>query len=289
MERRKFLKQILYGTVGLGATAAVDGFLIEPHYPVVEHVTVRLSRLPEAFHGFRIVQMGDVHFGPYAGKPQVERAVQLALSLKPDLTILTGDFVSRPYIRHDRLRGARFAEPCTEVLQQLTVAPVISVLGNHDHWNHPDIVADALDSHGLHVLRNQSMPFEKDGQRIWLVGVDDVYERSNDLQKALEGVPSNETTIVAVHEPDFADETTRHPVDLQLSGHSHGGQVRIPGFGAPVLPPLGTKYPIGLRQVGNLQLYTTRGLGVVTPPVRLNCPPEVTLITLVSHASPSSV
>ena len=289
LDRRRFLKQALIGGVGLSSAAALDGFIIEPHLSVAEHIDIRLPRLPEAFHGFRIVHMADMHFGPFIGKVQIERAVRLALSFKPDLTILTGDFVSHPLFQPNGLAGARHAEPCAQVLQQLTGTPVLSVLGNHDYWNGADFVAEALDGHGLRVLRNQPVPVEKDGQRIWIIGVDDVYERSNNLNKALQGVPENETKIVAVHEPDFADETARHPVDLQLSGHSHGGQVRIPGLGAPILPPLGTKYPIGLRQIGNLQLYTTRGIGVVSPPVRLNCPPEVTLITLVSPSSLSSV
>lgn len=301
MDRRRFLRQALFGAVGLGAAAAVDGFLIEPHAPVAERIGIRLRRLPEAFHGFRIVVLGDMHFGPYAGKAQVERAVRIALSLKPDLTILVGDFVSHPLFVPNGPEGARHAEPCAEVLQQLTgtlpdalpgTLPgtrVVSILGNHDHWNGADAVADALDSHGLRVLRNQSLPLERDGQRIWIVGVDDVYEHANDLDKALQKIPRDETKIVAVHEPDFADRTAMHPVDLQLSGHSHGGQVRIPGYGAPILPHLGKKYSIGLNRVRDLQVYTNRGIGVVTPPVRLNCPPEVTLITLVGWTSPSAV
>jgi predicted MPP superfamily phosphohydrolase len=285
LDRRRFLRQALFGAVGLGAAATVDGFLVEPHIPVAEHIDIRLRNLPEAFHGFRIAVMGDMHFGPYAGKAQVERAVRLALSLKPDLHILVGDFVSHPLFQPNGPAGARHAEPCAEVLQQLigtsTGNRVLSILGNHDHWNDPDIVADTLDSHGLKVLRNQSLPVELDGQRLWIVGVDDVYEHANDLDKALENVPPGETKIVVVHEPDFADRAAKYPVGLQLSGHSHGGQVRIPGYGAPILPHLGKKYPIGLNRVRDLQVYTNRGIGVVTPPVRLNCPPEVTLITLV--------
>ncbi len=166
---------------------------------------------------------------------------------------------------------------------------MVSILGNHDHWNGPEIVAHALDRHGLNVLRNQSLPLERGGQRIWIVGLDDVIAHANDLDKALEGIPSAETKIVAVHEPDFADEAAKYPVDLQLSGHSHGGQVRIPFLGAPILPHLGRKYPVGLNRVRDLQVYTNRGIGVISPPVRLNCPPEVTLITLVGRNSPSAV
>jgi predicted MPP superfamily phosphohydrolase len=227
--------------------------------------------------------MGDLHFGPYTGKAQVEHAVRLALSLKPDLTILTGDFVSHALFHPNGPEDARHAEPCAQVLQQLTSTPIVAILGNHDHWNGADIVTESLESHRIPVLRNQSMPLERDGQRLWIAGVDDVYEQANDLDKALVGVPRDETTIVAVHEPDFADETALHPVDLQLSGHSHGGQVWIPGLGAPILPALAKKYPIGLNRVRDLQVYTNRGIGMVSPPVRLNCPPEVTLITLVGR------
>jgi uncharacterized protein len=279
----------LVGAAGLTATAALDGFLIEPHTPVVDKISISLPRLPEAFNEFRIALLGDMHFGPYAGKTQVERAVRLALAQQPDLTILCGDFVSHPFLGHNGPQGALHAEPCAEVLQQLTGAPVVSILGNHDHWNGPDIVADALQRHGLGLLRNQSLPLERHGQRIWIVGVDDVYARANDLDKALEGIPSHETKIVAVHEPDFADQAANYPVDLQLSGHSHGGQVRIPFYGAPVLPCLGRKYPIGLNRVRDLQVYTNRGIGMVSPPVRLNCPPEVTLITLVGKKPASAV
>ncbi len=279
---------MLVGAAGLGA-ATVDGFLVEPHAPVAERLSIRLPKLPEAFDGFRIALMGDLHFGPYAGKPQIERAVRLALGFQPDLTILAGDFVSSPLFERGGREGARHAEPCGEVLQQLTKSPVVSVLGNHDHWNGPDLIAETLDGFGLNVLRNRSLPLERDGRRIWIGGVDDVCEHANDIERALQGVPSGETTIVAVHEPDFADRAARHPVDLQLSGHSHGGQVRIPFFGAPILPHLAKRYPIGLNRVRELQVYTNRGIGVVSPPVRLNCPPEVTLITLVGRGSPSAV
>jgi uncharacterized protein len=284
LDRRSFCRRLFLGAVGLGAATAVDGFVVEPHDPVAERVNIRLGRLPEAFHQFRIVHMGDFHFGPYVGPAQVERAVRLALSLKPDLSVLTGDFVSHSLFKPNGPEGARHAEPCAQILRQLTATPVLAILGNHDHWNDADVVAEALRGQEIPVLRNQSLPLERLGQRIWIVGVDDVYEEANDLEKALRGVPPTETTIVAVHEPDFADESARHPVDLQLSGHSHGGQVWIPGIGAPILPRLAKKYPRGLNRIGNLQAYTNRGIGMVTPPVRLNCPPEVTLITLVGRA-----
>ena len=129
-------------------------------------------------------------------------------------------------------------------------------------------------------MRNQARPIEKDGQRLWIAGVDDVLEGWADLSRTTAGIPANEATILLAHEPDYADLAAKAGIDLQLSGHSHGGQVRVPGVGPLVLPNLARKYHTGLNRVGNLQVYTTRGIGVINPPVRLNCPPEVTLITL---------
>src|SRR5262249_34591136 len=116
--------------------------------------------------------------------------------------------------------------------------------------------------------------------RLWLAGVDDVIEGKPDMDRTLRGIPGNEAVILLAHEPDFADQVVQYPVDLQLSGHSHGGQVRIPLIGAPYLPELGRKYPWGLRRIGRLTLYTNVGIGTIRVPFRWNCPPEITLITL---------
>jgi len=268
----------------LGLAAAVDGFLVEPHAPVAEKLDISLRRLPDAFREFRIVQLSDFHVGPYVAKAQVEHAVELTRSLRPDLVILTGDFVSHSLFETNGPAGARHAEPCAETLAPLTNTPIVAILGNHDHWNDPEIVTEILESHHISVLRNRSIPLERDGQRIWIAGVDDVLEGASDLDHTLASIPSGETTIVAVHEPDFADEVARRAVDLQLSGHTHGGQFRIPGIGALILPELGRKYSSGLYRVRDLQLYTNRGIGVITPPVRFHCPPEVTLLTLTGKA-----
>jgi predicted MPP superfamily phosphohydrolase len=136
-----------------------------------------------------------------------------------------------------------------------------------------------LSEAGVTLLVNQSQRLPVDAP-LTLVGLDDVWERKHDLRAALAGVPDDECKLLLVHEPDYADEAAHYPVDLQLSGHSHGGQINLPGYGRPVLPYLGQKYPAGLYQVGLMALYTNRGLGVISPPVRFNCPPEVTLLTL---------
>jgi predicted MPP superfamily phosphohydrolase len=282
LTRRRFFGRFLIGASAAAAIGSVDGLFLEPRNLVSEHIDIRLERLPEEFHGFRIAQISDIHFGPYMGKAGLERALQLAQSFRPDLLALTGDFVSHPFGGSNGPIGAHYAEPCADVFAAVTGIPVIAILGNHDHWNNAAIVEGALRERGIPVLRNRSIPLERGHNRIWVAGIDDALVKAADLDKALHDVPLSETTLLLAHEPDFADYAARFAVDLQLSGHSHGGQVRLPGIGALILPTLARKYPIGLNRVGSLQVYTNRGLGVINPPVRFYCPPEVTFVTLFS-------
>lgn len=276
LTRRRFFGRFLIGASAVAAIGSAEGLFLEPRNLVAEHIDIRLARLPQEFHGFRIAQISDIHFGPYMGKAGLERALQLARSFRPDLLALTGDFVSHPFGGSNGPIGAHYAEPCADVLAAVTGIPVLAILGNHDHWNNAAIVEGALQDRGIPVLRNRSIPLERGHNRIWVAGIDDALVEAADLDKALHDV------LLLAHEPDFADYAARFPVDLQLSGHSHGGQVRLPGIGALILPTLARKYPIGLNRVGSLQVYTNRGLGVINPPVRFYCPPEVTFVTLFS-------
>src|SRR6266851_2527032 len=248
--------------------------------PVIEYVDIRMPRLPQAFDGFRIVQLSDFHYDPFFDDSIIQSAVAKTNELKPDLVVLTGDYVTQHKL-YGRRQSAHVAEPCGRLLQGIrSRLGTFAVLGNHDVMTDPNFVTATLGSNGVRVLRNVSVPFERERTRIWLAGVDDVLEKHNDLDQTLKNIPSGESTIVLVHEPDYADVVSRRQVDLQLSGHSHGGQVRLPFIGAPYLPPLARKYPWALRKVRNLLLYTNRGLGTIGVPLRLNCPPEITVVTL---------
>jgi hypothetical protein len=211
-------------------------------------------------------------------------AIEMVNQLTPDLVVLTGDFVTLPMFANHfngRRRAALDAEPCAQLLSQLRArVGKFSVLGNHDVGANRRIISDILNSHDLPALHNRSIPLERAGARIWLSGLDDYLDGSPDIALALQGIPRDEAVVMLIHEPDAADAVKKFPVDLQLSGHSHGGQIWIPGFGAPWLPRLARKYPRGLHQLGSLTLYTNLGLGTIRLPIRLNCPPEVTLITL---------
>ena len=155
---------------------------------------------------------------------------------------------------------------------------MLACLGNHEHWTDADAVAGALADAGITVLRNAAQEIR---EGLWVAAVDDVWEQHADLEKALDKVPTGATIVLLAHEPDYADEVAADGrVSLQLSGHSHGGQVRLPFVGPPALPYLGRKYPAGLYRVGGTWLYVNRGVGALGPPVRFNCRPEVTLLTL---------
>jgi len=245
--------------------------LIEPRWPVVERVNVPLPGLPTDLDGFTIVHLSDLHRGPVMTQENITQAVDLALRQEADLIVLTGDYVSR---------SADYAPSCAEALSPLVASgDVLACIGNHDHWTNADAVAGALADAGITVLCNAAQDVA-DG--LWVAAVDDVWERYADLEKALEEVPAGAEVVLLAHEPDYADEVASDGrVSLQLSGHSHGGQVRLPFIGPPLLPYLGRKYPAGLYRVGGMWLYVNRGVGLISPPVRFNCRPEVTLLTLV--------
>ena len=241
---------------------------------------ISLRRWPERLEGFTIALLSDFHYDPHFSVHPIATAIGMANDLRPDLIALTGDFVSMPWAG-DPQPAAAAAEPCAHLLRNLH-APfgLWAVLGNHDAFSDPDRVTGALQAAGIQVLINQSVPIENNGARFWLSGVDDVLGSSADLDTTLHDVPTEEATVLLAHEPDYADRAKRYPVDLQLSGHSHGGQVVLPLIRPLYLPELARKYIAGLYQVGGLTLYTNRGIGTVGIPVRWNCPPEITLLTL---------
>ncbi len=286
LSRRKFLYTGAIAAAGVAVTGAW-GFS-EHNHPQVTRLEIPLTRLPQAFDGFSIAQLSDFHYEHHISVTPIRKAVEMANGLHPDLIVLTGDFVTVPVLEGlsgNVRRFAEAAEPCARLLQDLR-APMgrFGVLGNHDGGSDPARVTRALHDHGMPVLTNRAVPLERGKDRIWLAGIDDVLEGRPDVAQALANIPAAELTILLAHEPDFADEASLTPVDLQLSGHSHGGQVWIPGIGAPWLPPLARRYPRGLYKVRDLTLYTNFGLGTIHAPIRINCPPEITFITLRSKS-----
>jgi predicted MPP superfamily phosphohydrolase len=281
--RRKFLQMGAAGAALSALAVAGDGTIFEANQPKLVSIEVRLPRLVESWDGFRIAQLSDLHYDDYFSAVPLWNAVEMVNGLYPDLIVVTGDFITAPSWR-SRLstmaRPEKAIEPCAQLVAQMHARwGILGALGNHDVRNAGHIV-EVLQSHNIPVLRNRSVPLEREGNRLWLCGVDDILVGKPRLDLALKEIPAGEPVVLLAHEPDWADYVANHPVDLQLSGHSHGGQIRIPFLGAPYLPPLARKYPWGLRQIGRLTLYTNAGIGTIELPMRIDCPPEVTLITL---------
>jgi uncharacterized protein len=275
--RRSFL--IGSGTAA-AALALYAGEIARHELDIVQRPIV-VNNLPPPFHGYRIVQLSDIHLDEYTEPFFLEHVVNKVNSLAPDLVLLTGDFITHGSITF--LAGKHAAHRCAEILTTLTAPLRYAILGNHDVAVNAPLVVQALTTRGTPVLLNRHLAIERNGARLWLCGVDDPATSNPNLDLALPTNPDGPVILMA-HEPDFADTVVAHPrghlVDLMLSGHSHGGQVRLPFLGPLILPPLGEKYPEGHYRFNKMQLYVNRGLGTVGLPFRLNCPPEITVITL---------
>jgi predicted MPP superfamily phosphohydrolase len=288
--RREFLRTAAKITAGSILAAAGYGGLFERGRVVVRRVEIGLARLPEAFDGLTIAQLSDLHYHPYFSASVIRKAVEMVRQMNPDLVVLTGDFVTLPEFRRVDAGAAKAAGPCAELLAPLRPKlGIYGVLGNHDSYTDPGYVIEALTGHGIQILQNESIALERSSQRMWIAGVQDVLAGFADLKTTLSTVPRTEAVVLLAHEPDFADEAAKHSVDLQLSGHSHGGQIRFPLLPPLALPKLGRKYPIGLRNVGRMALYTNIGLGTIGVPIRLLATPEVTLFTLRNKKSGGTV
>lgn len=275
--RRRFL----VGTAAAGVAAlAGDSFLLEPNRPRTVRREFFLSRWPERLNGFTIALLSDFHYDPIFSCHPLHAAIPMVNGLRPNLIVLTGDFVTIPTFGSHR-QAAQQAEPCAHLLAQMS-APLglWAVLGNHDDGTDPGHVTQALQARNIKVLANSAHPIERDGARFWIAGVNDVLYHSADLPKTLRGIPGDEAVILLAHEPDYADVVCKYPVDLQLSGHSHGGQIRFPFLPPLYLPLMAEKYYWGTYQVGPLMLYTNAGLGTIGVAARLNCPPEITVLTI---------
>ena len=277
LNRRTFL-------VGSGAMLAGLGLyssLVARHEISVLSHRITIRHLPTAFIGHRIVQLSDFHLEEFTEPFFLERVVDHVNRLNPDTVLLTGDFITRGSLNFLFERHA--AARCAEILATIRCPQKFAVLGNHDVAVNAPMVTAALRSQGLPVLRNRFETLTLRGDSLHIAGTADPGTDRPDLTTAVPTAPLGPVLLMS-HAPDYADFVLSHPrgssVDLMLSGHSHGGQVRLPLVGPLVLPPLGRKYIEGLFQFNTMQLYVNRGLGTVGIPVRLNCPPEITLLTL---------
>ncbi|MCG9893549.1 MAG: metallophosphoesterase [Thermosynechococcaceae cyanobacterium MS004] len=245
---------------------------VEPNWIEVKAIAMPLPHLSPEFSGYRVVQISDIHADRWMTAQRLARVVQRVNQLKPDLVVLTGDFVTR---------SAEKYAPQLSVLSKLhPVDKTLAVMGNHDAATNSTLIQAVLETAGVQVLNNQVATLARQSSHLFVAGVDDVWANRDRLDQVLAVLPSTGAAILLAHEPDFAEQSAATGrFDLELSGHSHGGQVKLP-FVKRFLPPLAHNYPIGQYQVGTMIQYTNRGLGMSVLPVRFNCRPEITVLTL---------
>jgi uncharacterized protein len=248
---------------------------IEPIWFEVKRMDIELPKLDWAFNGYRIVQISDLHAGDGIDRSYLAKVVEAVNAEHPDLVVITGDHITRIPKQH------------LELLDTLTkLKPrdrTISILGNHDVFNDTEQVRIAIKKAGITLLENTIYTLNRNGATLHIAGVGDVFANEDKLDRILAQLPPTGAAIMLAHEPDFADKTAATGrFGLQLSGHSHGGQIRVPFF-AGYVPSLAEKYPIGRYQVRDMIQYTNRGIGLVKLYARFNCRPEISIFDLVSR------
>ncbi|MGV6814544.1 MAG: metallophosphoesterase [Phycisphaerales bacterium] len=289
--RRAFLSNTTLGIVGVGASAT-PGYatLIEPWDIKVRRYSIPIDDLPESLDGLRLVQLADTHLGPRIPASFVRQAVDLVLSESPDLVLLTGDHI------HDGTNEIDLAARLTRLLVEHARIGVVGVLGNHDWWGDGDRMSRALRDQGVHMIDNDRIWLDAhtrtlqaskpSDESLAIVGFGDLTDDHIDLDRAFRDVSDSTPRLVLSHNPDSAELASlvwadSPRVDLMCSGHTHGGQVRIPLIGTPLVPSnFGSKYAGGLVDGPAFRVQISRGVGMSMLPVRVGVPPEISVLVL---------
>jgi predicted MPP superfamily phosphohydrolase len=270
LSRRALLKALVATGVGAATGAGAYGFLYERSRIGLTRVTVGVDRLPGALVGLRIGLLTDVHRSRWVSEDDVAAAVRLLDDAAPELIVLGGDYVT--------WGDPRFVGSAAEVLGTLKAPQgVFGILGNHDSDQE---MAEALRVKHVQVLRDARTALTINGETLDLAGIRFWTRRANDIAHVLRGATG--TVLLLAHDPRRLTEAADLKIPLVLSGHTHGGQVVVPGLGAPAA----RRFPVlaGLSRRDETTIYVSRGVGTVYVPVRINCPPEVTILTLSQRA-----
>lgn len=262
------LKRGFLSSLGVGLACIVYGVSIERTRVEVNEIEIRLANLPSEFEGFSIVQLSDFHHGKFVSLGYIKKCLKLASQLRPDIFVLTGDYVDTE---------EDYIIPLAESLKTYaTSIPTYAVLGNHEHWMDARFIVEKLKLAGVNVLINQNVPIQRNDARIWLLGVDDI-EGDFRPGMAVRGTNQDEVKVLLAHNPCSIDFAVKRKIDLLLCGHTHGGQITLPLLGPIFLNGTnGKRYPSGLFQIEKTQMYVSKGLGVSILPIRFRTRPEIT-------------
>ena len=260
------------GTALIGVPTVLYGHYVNGNELEVVRLAIRIGSWPEGAPPLKVGFLTDLHGDEEQSVDRAHRSAVMVMAESPDIVLLGGDYVSR--YSHE------WIDPMISAIAPVARAPLgaAGVFGNHDWWTHRIVeIAAKLQQVGIMPLQNRSFEVPK-RPGVWVVGVDSATDGHEEPGEALIGVPEDAVKILLVHEPDIADYMPRG-FALQLSGHSHAGQVRV--FGQPIITPqLAKRYKQGLEQAQDHPVYVSRGVGMVQPAIRFDCPPEVTVLTI---------
>lgn len=286
VSRRSFLKkifQLAIISIGSGTGIYYYAHEIETRMLQITERTIRHPLIPPGFDGCKIVQFSDTHLGFHYTLKQLEALITKINSLSPDIVLFTGDLMDEPnkYVEKDQI----------PLLLNRLNAPLgkYCIYGNHDHGGYgSEIYRTIMSQSGFTILQNSASAIKlMDESYIYLIGIDDAMLGKPNIETAMANVPKNSFNILLSHAPDLADLAIQYGVEYQLSGHSHGGQIKIPFIGALVTPPFAEKYTEGFYEINHsahaLSLYVNRGIGTTRLPFRFLSKPEITVFRLASE------
>lgn len=273
---KRFVISIALVSAFFGAAIAVYARWIEPARLRVVRVPVMLPRDQGDLNGMTIAFVTDTHIGPNTSTDRLDHVAERLEAIEPDLVLFGGDFICE---------SPRYIAPAVDGFGRIARTGRLgayAVMGNHDLSNIRERVQEPLEAQGISFLTNAAASVPFGTTTLWIVGLDDVLLGKPDAEAAYKNVPPGAPSICLWHEGDLAEKAAPFGSFLQLSGHSHGGQVRFPGIGPIATPKLGRKYVRGLHRIDEMELYVSSGVGMYRPPVRLGCPPELTIVHLVA-------
>jgi uncharacterized protein len=276
--RRVFLRRTVYGLTAVSFTGTTYGLIQGKTVHEITSADFEIAHLPPALDGFTIGLISDIHSSIFMTKPEMDTYVELVNALHTDLIVVPGDFVNSL-----TEEVYAFAESFSNLRAPLGV---YGVMGNHDYYvPAPGVVAKEVNACGIHLLHDDRVIIRKNGAAFCLLGIDDArhpHQAEERIARSLGHSEIDMPKILLSHRPYFLPQAAEKGVDLVLSGHTHGGQIVLGRFGSAVIAPasLASPYVWGKYRTGNTQMYVSRGIGTVGVPIRFNCPPEITRITL---------